>query len=139
MGPLEFRTEGILAEKVLRIFVSSPSDVAGERARVKLVADRLNGEFGTNTHACRRSTLVPGSRPFDLFDPDRKGCIKLYVKRVFITDEAETNDDLAFKQDAAHLLLDEARILDGNRPADARMFSDRMARVLRRSLGTNGV
>ncbi len=35
-----------MAERVLRIFVSSPSDVAGERARVKLVADRLNGELG---------------------------------------------------------------------------------------------
>src|SRR3981081_3027136 len=35
----------IVAEQVLRIFVSSPSDVAGERARVKLVADRLNGEL----------------------------------------------------------------------------------------------
>ena len=32
-------------EQVLRVFVSSPSDVAGERARVKLVADRLNGEL----------------------------------------------------------------------------------------------
>lgn len=34
-----------MSERVLRIFVSSPSDVAGERARVKLVADRLNGEL----------------------------------------------------------------------------------------------
>ncbi|MGB6654809.1 MAG: molecular chaperone HtpG [Xanthobacteraceae bacterium] len=33
--------------------------------------------------------FVPGSRPFDLFDPDRAGRIKLYVKRVFIADDAE--------------------------------------------------
>ncbi len=32
---------------------------------------------------------VPGAKPFDLFDPDRNGRMKLYVKRVFITDDAE--------------------------------------------------
>ena len=40
-------------------------------------------------HEFTTLAFVPGSRPFDLFDPDRKGRIKLYVKRVFITDDAE--------------------------------------------------
>jgi molecular chaperone HtpG len=46
-----------------------------------------------------------------------------------------SDDDRTFKQDAAHLLFDEARLLDGDRPADPRLFSDRLARVLMRSLG----
>ena len=32
---------------------------------------------------------VPQERPYDLFDPERRGKQKLYVRRVFITDEAE--------------------------------------------------
>jgi tetratricopeptide (TPR) repeat protein/energy-coupling factor transporter ATP-binding protein EcfA2 len=34
-----------VAERTLRIFVSSPSDVAAERGRVKLVADRFNAQL----------------------------------------------------------------------------------------------
>ena len=33
--------------------------------------------------------FVPGSRPFDLFDPARKGKAKLYVRRVLISSNAE--------------------------------------------------
>ncbi|HYE50447.1 MAG TPA: molecular chaperone HtpG [Azospirillaceae bacterium] len=33
--------------------------------------------------------FVPGAKPFDLFTPERRHRVKLYVKRVFITDEAE--------------------------------------------------
>jgi len=42
--------------------------------------------------------------------------------------------DRTFKEDAAHLLFEEARLLDGDRPADARSFSDRLARVLKRGV-----
>ncbi|HBT42184.1 MAG TPA: molecular chaperone HtpG [Rhodospirillaceae bacterium] len=33
--------------------------------------------------------FIPSMRPFDLFHPDRTGQVKLYVKRVFITDNCE--------------------------------------------------
>ena len=33
--------------------------------------------------------FIPGSRPFDLFDPTRKGRNKLYVRRVLITEDAD--------------------------------------------------
>jgi molecular chaperone HtpG len=33
--------------------------------------------------------FAPSTKPFDLFDPSRKGKVKLYVRRVFIADDAD--------------------------------------------------
>ncbi|PYE44102.1 molecular chaperone HtpG [Rhizobium sp. PP-F2F-G20b] len=40
-------------------------------------------------HEYTTLAYIPGAQPFDMFDPDRKGRMKLYVKRIFITDEAD--------------------------------------------------
>jgi len=44
-------------------------------------------------------------------------------------------DERTLKEDAVHLLLDEARVLEGDRPADARSFSERLSRVLGKCAG----
>jgi molecular chaperone HtpG len=50
----------------------------------------LNVHFrAEGRHEYTALAYVPGAQPFDMFDPDRKGRMKLYVKRVFITDEAD--------------------------------------------------
>jgi molecular chaperone HtpG len=43
-------------------------------------------------------------------------------------------DAQGLREDAAHLLLDEAKILDGELPADPRAFSQRLARVMQRGV-----
>lgn len=43
-------------------------------------------------------------------------------------------EDMPLRNDLAHLLLDEARILDGERPADARSFSERLGRIIAKAL-----
>lgn len=43
--------------------------------------------------------------------------------------------DQTLREDAAHLLLDEARVADGELPLDPHAFSARLGRILLRGIG----
>ncbi len=47
---------------------------------------------------------------------------------------AAVEDDASYQEDATFLLLDQTRILDGERPQDPREFAQRLARVFERSV-----
>ena len=79
--------------------------------------------------------FVPSSKPFDLFDPERKSRLKLYVRRVFITDEASEllPAYLRFARgvvDSEDLPLNVSREMLQNNPMLAKMKSQITKRVL---------
>jgi molecular chaperone HtpG len=79
--------------------------------------------------------FVPSVRPFDLFDPDRKNRLKLYVKRVFITDSCDEllPPYLRFLRgvvDSADLPLNISREMLQHNPVLAKMRAGITKRVL---------
>jgi len=79
--------------------------------------------------------FVPGSKPFDLFDPARKHRVKLYVRRVFITEDAQEllPPYLRFLRgvvDSEDLPLNVSREMLQNNPMLARMRGQIVKRVL---------
>jgi molecular chaperone HtpG len=99
--PIVFVIGGDVAEKVLAdgsaVWRKSRSDVSTEE--YSEFYGHVSGQFdqpaltvhyraeGRNEFSVL--LFVPSMKPLDLFDPDRKGRIKLYVRRIFITDEAQ--------------------------------------------------
>lgn len=70
-------------------------------------------------------------------DAASKPVLEINTRHKLIAGMARLGDDeQALRNDAVHLLLDEARVLDGDKPVDPRAFSERMARVFERALGT---
>jgi molecular chaperone HtpG len=78
--------------------------------------------------------FVPGSAPFDLFDGQRKGRIRLYVRRVFITDDANLLPSyLRFVRgvvDSADMPLNISREMLQNNPMVAAIRKALTGRVL---------
>jgi molecular chaperone HtpG len=82
--------------------------------------------------------FVPASKPFDLFEPERKTQVKLYVRRIFITDQSEMVPSyLRFLRgvvDSEDLPLNISREMLQSNPIVARMRRQLTGRVL--SFGT---
>ncbi len=79
--------------------------------------------------------FVPDTRPFDLFDPMRRHGVRLYVRRVFITDECEglLPSYLRFVRgvvDSADLALNVSRETLQNDPILAKIRAGLVKRVL---------
>jgi molecular chaperone HtpG len=78
--------------------------------------------------------FVPEAKPFDLFEPERKTQVKLYVRRVFITDESEMLPPyLRFIRgvvDSEDLPLNISREMLQSNPMVARMRRQLTGRVL---------
>jgi molecular chaperone HtpG len=79
--------------------------------------------------------FIPESKPFDLFEPERKTQVKLYVRRVFITDEGTESvpSYLRFLRgvvDSEDLPLNVSREMLQSNPVVARMRRQITGRVL---------
>jgi molecular chaperone HtpG len=78
--------------------------------------------------------FVPNAKPFDLFEPERKTQVKLYVRRVFITGESEMLPPyLRFLRgvvDSEDLPLNISREMLQSNPVVARMRRQLTGRVL---------
>ncbi len=92
--------EGGKEEKVNQaaaLWTRSKSEIAEEQYRdfYRHVAHAFDEPWGTLHFKAEGKieytglTFIPTVKPFDLFHPDRKQSLKLYVKRVFITDHCE--------------------------------------------------
>lgn len=80
--------------------------------------------------------FIPSTRPMDLFDPERKGRVKLFVKRVFITDDVKglVPPWLRFLRgvvDTADMDLNVSREMLQSSPLLAKIRKDIAKRVLR--------
>ena len=65
----------------------------------------------------------------------QKAILEINPRHSLVTALAELGEgEKSFKEDAAHLLYDEARVLEGEPPSDAKGFSDRLARLITRGL-----
>ena len=93
-----------------------------------------NNTEGTVSYTNLR--CLPSSKPFDLFNPDRKSSLKLYINRVFITDKCDNLIPayLRFVKgivDTQDIDLNVSREMLQNNPAVAKISKSLVGKILR--------
>jgi molecular chaperone HtpG len=129
-------------EDTVKNFLAFMKETLGETVSEVRTSDRLTEsavclvapEFGPDRQLEKLLTgagrLQMASKPILEVNPRHELVVAL---------AALGEDERSFKEDAAHLLLDEARVLDGDRPTDARTFSERLNRIFKRGLRNNKI
>jgi molecular chaperone HtpG len=125
------------ADPAVKIFIAFLKSKLGEAVSDVRISDRL-----TDSAVCLVASDTGMDRGLEKIlasagklPSAQKPVLEVNPRHDLVVGLATLGDgDGGFKEDAAHLLYDEARVLDGERPVDARLFSERLARVLDRGL-----
>ena len=93
-----------------------------------------NNTEGTTSYT--NLICIPSTRPFDLFNPDRKSSLKLYINRVFITDKCDAliPSYLRFVKglvDTQDIDLNVSREMLQNNPAVAKISKSLVGKIIR--------
>jgi molecular chaperone HtpG len=109
--------------------------LADEVADVR-VSDRL-----TDSAVCLVASDKGPDRQFERLlsaagriDSAAKPVLEVNPRHAMVMGLAVVEDD-ALRTDVAHLLLDTARVLDGEPPVDAKAFAERLSRLVTKALG----
>jgi molecular chaperone HtpG len=128
------------ADKSVMDFIAFAKDLLGEAVSDVRTSDRL-----TDSVACLVAPEAGPDRQLEkllagagrLKTGGAKPILEVNSRHEIVLSAAGLGEDeMEFKQDIAHFLFDEARVLEGDRPADPKQFCDRLARLIRRGLTT---
>ena len=126
------------ASDAVGAFIAFAKETLGDAVSDVRVSDRLTDSASclvASDHAMDRQLekLLAGA---GRLDASAKPVLEINPNHPLVARLSDDGDvDAAMKEDAAHLLLDEARIADGELPVDLRAFSARLDRVMRKAIG----
>jgi molecular chaperone HtpG len=126
-------------DKSVTDFIAFTKDLLGDAVSEVRPSDRL-----TDSIACLVAPDAGPDRQLEKLlagagrlEKGAKPVLEINLRHEIVLAVASLGEgDREFKEDIAHFLLDEARVLEGDRPTDSKQFCDRLARLIKRGLAT---